>query len=55
MEDTGPLVAVRRMCHGRLEARAWEEDLAALARAGFSFAIAKRVIDGTVEDAPSRP
>lgn len=31
-----------------------KKDLAALARAGFSFAIAKRVIDGTADDVPSR-
>ncbi|RKG92714.1 RecX family transcriptional regulator [Corallococcus sp. CA053C] len=31
-----------------------QRDLAALARAGFSFAIAKRIIDGTADDAPLR-
>ncbi|RKH17707.1 RecX family transcriptional regulator [Corallococcus sp. CA047B] len=31
-----------------------QRDLAALARAGFSFTIAKRVIDGTADEAPLR-
>ncbi|RKH66135.1 regulatory protein RecX [Corallococcus aberystwythensis] len=31
-----------------------QKDLAALARAGFSFAIAKRIIDGNADDLPPR-
>ncbi|MFP2895169.1 MULTISPECIES: regulatory protein RecX [Corallococcus] len=42
----------RRDLSTRAEHR--QKDLAALARAGFSFAIAKRIVDGTADDLPPR-